>query len=353
MAFTDRTEAATPRRRQEVRQRGQVARSVELSSAFILTVCVIVLRYSVPWLFTQLQGLCAGTLTHLPESDWTIENIHRGGVATFLHIARLSAPVWAAAMLAGIAVNLAQVGFLLTLEPLKPDFNRINPLMGFGRLFSTRGGVDLIKSVLKVAIVSAVAFSTARGQLPLFIATAQMNTPMALSTLGGILYTLCLRVCVAMLILAALDYIYQRVHFEQSIRMTREEVREEMRQLEGDPTLRARIRQRQRQIARQRMMQEVPRANVVITNPTRLAVALRYAAGEMNAPIVVAKGQRLMADRIREVARQHGVPIVENKPLAQALFQSVEVGQEIPAELYQAVAEVLAFVYRLKRQAVH
>ncbi len=350
MAFTDRTEAATPRRRQEVRQRGQVARSIELSSAFILTVCVIVLRYSLPWLFTQLKWFCAGTLTHLLESDWTIENVHRGGIVTFLNVARFSAPILAAAVLAGIAINLAQVGFLLTLEPLKPDFNRINPLMGFGRLFSMRGGVDLIKSVLKVGMVSAVAFSTARGQLPLFISTAQMNTPEALSALGGILYTLCLRVCVAMLILAALDYIYQRVHFEQSIRMTREEVREEMRQMEGDPTLRARIRQRQRQIARQRMMQEVPRADVVVTNPTHLAVALRYAAGEMSAPTVVAKGQRLMAERIREVARQHGVPVVENKPLAQALFKSVEIGQEIPAELYQAVAEVLAFVYRLKQK---
>jgi flagellar biosynthetic protein FlhB len=351
MAFTDRTEAATPRRRQEVRQRGQVARSIELSSAFILTVCVIVLRYSLPWLFMQLKLLCTGTLIHLPESDWTIENVHRGGIVTFLNVARLSAPILAAAVLAGIAVNLAQVGFLLTLEPLKPDFNRLNPIMGFGRLFSTRGGVDLMKSVLKVVMVSAVAFATARSQLPLFISTAQMSTPMALSALGGILYTLCLRVCVAMLILAALDYIYQRVHFEQSIRMTREEVREEMRQMEGDPTLRARIRRRQREIARQRMMQEVPRADVVITNPTRLAVALRYAAGEMSAPTVVAKGQRLMAERIREVARQHGVPIVENKPLAQALFKSVEIGQEIPAELYQAVAEVLAFVYRLKQKS--
>ncbi|MCS6860193.1 MAG: flagellar biosynthesis protein FlhB [Abditibacteriales bacterium] len=352
MAFTDRTEAATPRRRQEVRQRGQVARSVELSSAFILTVCVIVLRYSVPWLFTQLEGLCARTLTHWPESDWTIETVHRGGLVAFLHCARLSAPIWAAAMLAGIAINLAQVGFLLTLEPLKPDFNRINPITGFGRLFSTRGGVELVKSVLKVALVSAVAFFTARSQLPLFISAAQMDTPESLRVLGGILYTLCLRVCVAMLLLAALDYIYQRVHFEQSIRMTREEVREEMRQLEGDPTLRARIRQRQRQIARQRMMQAVPRADVVVTNPTRLAVALRYVAGEMRAPTVVAKGQRLMAERIRAVARQHGVPIVENEPLAQALFKAVDVGQEIPAALYQAVAEVLAFVYRLKQKSV-
>jgi flagellar biosynthetic protein FlhB len=152
-----------------------------------------------------------------------------------------------------------------------------------------------------------------------------------------------------LLVLAALDYMYQRLQFEKSVRMTRAEVREEMRQSEGDPTLRARIRQRQRQLARQRMMQDVPRADVVITNPTHVAIALRYDANEMRAPQVIAKGQRLIAERIRDMARQHGIPIVENKPLAQTLFKSVDVGQEIPAELYQAVAEILAFVYRLRR----
>lgn len=351
MAFggDNRTEAATPRRRQEMRSKGQVARSVELSSALALLVCVLVLRYSLPWTAQQLRSLLASTLTHFPEGDWTIETVQHSGVAAFMQVARLSTPVVLAALVTGVAVNVAQVGFHLSLESVQPNLNRINPMAGFGRLFSSRGVVDLVKSVVKIALVAVVAFTTARSQLPLFLATAQMDTSSALVALGAILFTLCFRVCLALLVLAALDYMYQRLQFEKSVRMTRAEVREEMRQSEGDPTLRARIRQRQRQLARQRMMQDVPRADVVITNPTHVAIALRYDANEMRAPQVIAKGQRLIAERIRDMARQHGIPIVENKPLAQTLFKSVDVGQEIPAELYQAVAEILAFVYRLRR----
>jgi flagellar biosynthetic protein FlhB len=350
MAHTDRTEAATPRRRQEVRRRGQVARSAELSSAFILTVCVITLRYSLPWLGGQMQTVWQNLLTHLPQRDWQVEDVHHGGVVVFFQVIRLSAPIVLAALVAGVVVNAAQVGWLLTLEPLKPDLNRVNPLTGFSRLFSSRSAVELLKSVIKVAIVSLIAYNTAQAQLPVFISTAQMETGVAVGTLGATLYSLSLRVCVAMLILAALDYVYQRVEFEKSIRMTREELRQEAREMEGDPLVRVRIRQRQRQMARQRMMQEVPRADVVVTNPTHFAVALRYDANEMRAPTVIAKGQRLVAERIREIAQQHNVPIVENKPLAQSLFKSVDVGQEVPAELYQAVAEILAFVYRLKQK---
>ncbi len=258
--------------------------------------------------------------------------------------------VMVAAALGAVAVNYLQVGFLFTSHPLKPDMNRINPVAGATRLFSPRALFELAKSMMKLLIVGWIAYKTLQSGYGLIIQAPAMAPLDMIGGVGGMLLQLGWRCAMALLVLAALDYGYQRYDYEKNLRMTREEVRQEMKQMEGDPTVRGRIRQRQREMARSRMMQEVPKADVVITNPTTYAVAVRYETEGMSAPVVVAKGQRLVAQRIREIAVANGVPIVENKPLAQSLFRQVEIGQEVPSQFYEGIAEVLAFVYQLNRQ---
>jgi flagellar biosynthetic protein FlhB len=250
-------------------------------------------------------------------------------------------------MVVGVVANLAQVGFMFSQEALRPDFSRVNPLTGLRRIFSGRGLVELIKSLLKLAVIGLVVYTTLRDNFDTIAASSRMSLSGAVSSLAGVAAAVGLRAAVVMLVIAAADYVFQRREFEKSLRMTRQELVEEMKRNENIQ-LKSRIRARQRQLAMSRMMSAVPQADVVITNPTHLAIAVRYDRAQMTAPQVVAKGQRLIAERIRQEARAHKVPVVENKPLARALFKSVEVGHEIPVDLYQAVAEVLAFVYRLK-----
>jgi len=349
MAGEERTEQATPRRRQEARRRGQVARSAELSSIAVLMSLLIALRFWGPHAWEMMQGGLADALTQIPQ-DIGNETLIGDLTSTLLALGRIMGPFFVATLFGALAINYLQVGILFTSHPLIPDLNRINPVTGASRLFSVRALVELFKSLLKLGIVGWIAYATLKNGYALIVQAPAMSPGGLIGGVGGLLLQLGWRCAIALLVLAALDYGYQRYDYEKNLRMTREEVRQEYKQMEGDPTVRARIRQRQREMARSRMMQEVPRADVVITNPTTYAVAVRYDAEEMSAPTVVAKGQRLIAERIREIAVANRVPIVENKPLARQLFRTVEVGQEVPSQFYQAVAEVLAFVYQLNRQ---
>lgn len=261
----------------------------------------------------------------------------------------LMSPVFLTAVLTGLAVNYLQVGFLFTTEPLAFKLERLNPVEGFKRVASRRSLFELVKAVLKVGVVGFVAFQFIRSRLEELLLVLYLDASGFWHTISSLSLALSLRIGAVFLILAVLDYLYQRYEHQRNLRMTRQEVKEEVKQQEGDPQLRARLRERQRKVAMQRMIQEVPRATVVITNPTELAVALRYREGEENAPVVVAKGAALVARRIRETAEKHGVPLVENRAVARLLYDKVEVGQEIPVELYQAVAEILAIVYSLRR----
>lgn len=265
-------------------------------------------------------------------------------------IALAVGPIAGACLCAGVVSNVAQVGFLWGAEAMKPELSKLDPLKGLTRILSTQGSVEFAKAVAKVTLVAWATLSTLRHQYQALAATGAMNLSESLGVLGSTAATTCTKACVLLVTLAAADYLYQRFAFERRIRMTRQEVRDDLRQSEGDPMVKLRLRQRQREFARRRMMEDVKRADVVVTNPAHLAVALRYAAREMRAPKVVAKGQRLIAERIKEVAKENRIPIVENKPVAQALFKSVKIGFEIPAALYQSVAEILAFVYRLRRR---
>lgn len=342
----EKTEKATPRRRHEARNKGQVARSPELSGAVALLAVILTLHAALGngLLLEYLRFSLSTAHEHLDSPE--VASASRQMLIVLVRAVGLSIAVGCAA---GMAVSVAQVGFLWTAQPLLPDFSRVNPLSGAARLFGAHGIVEGLKALLKVGIVGYVVYATLRGDLDHLVALITLPTSQLLASLGAILYRLCLRVSVVFLVIAVLDYAYQRWDYEKNLRMSKEEVKQEFKQSEGDPLIKAQIRQRQRQAATRRMMDEVPRADVVITNPTHFAVALAYEAGAMQAPRVVAKGQDLIAARIRELATEHRVPLVENPPLARALHKEVEVGREIPAALFAAVAEVLAYVYEQDR----
>lgn len=346
----DKTEKPTPKRRQDARKKGQVAKSAELNSVVVLLGLFLLLNYFGEWLYTESLNYIRYTLSPLQVNQELTETalgaIMRSHMFFF---ARLFLPLGCGAMVIGLIVNFAQVGTLFTLEQLKPQFGRINPINGFQRLFSSRGLVELAKAVVKLTIVGSVAYTTIKSHLLVLIQSIENSPLNAALTIWDILYGLAMKICLFLLVMALFDYAYQRWDFLRNLRMSKKEVKDEYKQQEGNPQIKGKIRQRQRQIAMRRMMQAVPKADVVITNPTHFAVALQYDSKTMTAPIVIAKGENLIAAKIKEVAREHNVAIVENKPLAQALYKTVEIGEAIPAQMFQAVAEVLAFVYRLRQ----
>lgn len=350
MALEDRTEAATPKRREDARKKGMVARSPELGPAVVLMTGLLAIRFFGPRLlegFRTVAKSCIGAAGSVPstESLWPLLG------QSAIHMAGAAVPVLLCLVVASVVIGVAQSGVNFTTAPLSPDWSRVNPLKGAVRLVSMHALIDLVRSLLKVAILTAICLSFAKGVWVLLLSLSQFGLAVGLSKSAGLLSTLLLRTGGALTVLAAVDYGVQRWQFERSLRMTKQEVREEMRQLEGDPVIRSYVRRRHREMGHRRMMEAVPTATAVVTNPTHVAVALRYESGKMAAPIVVAKGARLLAERIKEVARQHNVPIVEDPPLARALYKSVDVGNPIPPELYRAVAEILAFVYRLNAAA--
>lgn len=348
-----KTEPATPRRREEARKRGQVVKSVELNSAIILLTILLLIRYFGGYLFYYLKMHTTYIFQNLHTINISFANLQGYGMVTLIFMARLLAPILGLALFVGLVVNFFQAGFVLSGHPLIPKFDRLNPAAGFSRLFSSRSFVELFKSFLKIFIVSYAAYTVIHSEMQNFVPMMDQSIYQSSLYVAGLAYKMGLRVTLILLFLALLDYGYQRFEFEKSIRMTRQEVKDEYKQMEGDPMLRARIRQRMREIARRRMLAEVPKADVVITNPVHVAVALQYEQEKMKAPSLIAKGERLIAERIKEIARENNVPIVENAPLAQSLFRACDVGQEIPSDLYQAVAEILAYVYSLsKKQTV-
>lgn len=340
---SQRTEPATPRRRQEARRRGQVARSADLSQGAALLAAVAVGSLVVPSGFHRLATYTQGVLAR-PDPG-RLAQLAADGVVAGLAVA---GPVVGAALVAGVAVGFAQTGGLFTAKPLEPQLDRLNPIRALERLFSLRSVAELVKALLKLTAVAVAVWAPLKGAAAGARAVAPSPAELA-GQLGATAQAVALRGAVALFVVGALDYLYQRLEYERSLRMTRQEVREDLRETEGDPLVRSRQRSRQRELARRRMLRDVPRATVVVTNPVHLAVALRYAPKEAPAPVVVAKGAGVVADRIREIARRHGVPVVSNPPLARSLYRSVPLGRMIPPALYHAVAEILAVLYRAGR----
>jgi len=344
----DRTEKATPRRREEARRKGQVVRSIEVNSAVILLCTFLFLKLFAPWIGKMVAAFSTNIFSSYLLEELNYTTLYNLTIYTAAVFFQVCLPVMAVAAGAGLTANLFQVGLLFTSEPLSPKLERINPISGFKRIFSRRALVELIKSVAKVVMIGYLVYSTIKANTDLFPLLINMSIADAVTEIGSLASTIVLRIGLLLLLLAGFDYAFQYWEHEKSLRMTKKELKDEYKQYEGDPLIKSRMRQRQRQISYSRMMQQVPRADVVITNPTHYAVALRYSPEESPAPVVLAKGVDALALRIIEIARDEGIVIFEDPPLAQVLYKTVDVNQTIPAELYEAVASVLAFVYRLR-----
>ena len=340
---------ATPKRRQESRKKGQVARSAEFGAALTLLAVVAALHALLPGAAGPgLMGDVQQAFRFNPhDAAFTFETVHQWHLRGLAWEAKILAPVGLLAVTLGLVSGIGQVGFAVTPEALAPQWNRINPATGLKRLLSMRGTVEAFKGLLKMGLVGGICYATLRHAVESGELLQTMRLPLAQTAgvVGSLLWTLGLRVSVVLFVMAVADYAYQKYEFEKSLKMSLTEIKQEMKQSDGDPHVKAQIKRLQREMSKKRMMQDVPKADVIITNPTHFAVALVYAGG-VSAPKVVAKGQDEIAARIREVAREHKVPLVENKPLARTLYRTVEIGREIPADLFEAVAQVLAFVYR-------
>ncbi len=350
MALEDKTEAPTPRKRQEARKEGQVARSVELNSALVLLAALLLLKLTGPALAARMQEVATRSFTCFPNRDLVVGDVSSDLVRLLLQVGTAVAPLLLGVAVVGFVSGAVQVGLVISGKALQPKAERINPLSGIAKMFSIRSAMELAKSVAKIAIIGYIVYSFIRDKYTDIASLAGGDYLTTCGQIGQLTWELLFRAAMALLVIAGLDYMFQRKQLEKQLRMTKQEVKEDFKRTEGDPIVKSRIRQLQREMAQTRMMQEVPKADVVVTNPTRYAVALKYDADANPAPVVVAKGQRLVAQRIREIAEENGVPIVENVQLARALYASVDVGSDIPADLYQAVAEILAYVYRLSNR---
>lgn len=346
----EKTEKATPRRREKARDEGQVAKSKELSSAITLFSIMLFMNFMMGSAFAQLRELVESALFFKNGIQINDENIISILAEYFLVLIKVSGPFLLIAAILGVAGSYVQVGSYFSVKPLKPKLSGLNPISGFKRFFSMRSLVELIKSLLKITVLSLTAYLVVKGQWSQFFDLPFMNLEIAAGIYGRVLFKVGIISSIIMLVLGISDFIYQKYEFEKSIKMSKQEIKQEHKDIEGDPQIIGKRRERMRQMAMQRMIQAVPQADVIITNPTHIAVAIKYDSETMEAPVVLAMGEDKAAGRIREVAKEHKIEIVENKPLARALYETAEIGEIIPVDLYQAVAEVLAFVYKLQNR---
>lgn len=349
---SNKTEPATPKRKEDARKKGQIAISRDLSTAVILLSGVGLLAAMLPVGLQKMTEMTRQGLTlSFPVAfyrDMSIEQVYEVVIQAGLTVVMLSLPVVLGILVMGSGASLLQSGLLWRADAIQLDAQRISPIKGLSRLFSLRSVIELVKGLLKIAIVTCVGLWVARYDVLQIPGLIGFDMGTVLGVTGRLALKVGLAVAGAIAVLAGFDYFYQRYEWERSLRMSKEEVKEEHKSAEGDPLIKGRVRTLQRELTKKRMMTAVKTADVVVTNPTHLAVALKYDTTTMGAPVVVAKGAGLVAERIRELARHHGVPVVEQKFVARTLFKLVEIGKEIPSELYRAVAEILAFVYRAR-----
>jgi flagellar biosynthetic protein FlhB len=346
----EKTEEATPKRREETREKGQVAKSRELTSIAVLGGCLIYFYFGAPVLIGRLLEVMKAIFRQSGQLAVSVDSIQALLLDLAFQTLLTLLPILLVAMLCGFLANFFQVGLIFSTEAIAPKLSKISPLEGFKRLFSLRSFVELIKNIFKIAIVGAVAYLTVSGEATAIVPLMDLSVTGIVYYIGRVSFKILYTTCWVLILLAMLDYLYQRWEHEKKLKMSRQEIKDENKQTEGDPLVKGRIKRLQREMARKRMMAAVPKADVVITNPTHLAVALRYDPETMPAPLVIAKGADFLAEKIREIAKKHDVPLVENKPLAQVLYKMVAVEKTIPENLYKVVAEILAHVYSLKRK---
>lgn len=349
----EKTEEATAKKLSDARKEGQVARSADLITAFMLIAFFLILK-----IFVHSMGHSFMNIFH--EDYSSISTIVSEGFGIniarvllrnlLLNVVKIGGPIFIAAFVVAVVVELAQVKWKPTGKTLQPKLNKLNPISGFKKIISKEKLVDLIKSIMKLSVLLYVVYSTLREKWGLILQFYNYTLSQAIEVIGTLIIDLGLKISICFLVIAFADYFYQKKKFQKDMRMTKQEVKDEYKNTEGDPAIKGKIRQKMREVSRQRMMQSIPEADVVITNPTHFAVAIKYDKDLSSAPVVIAKGADYVAAKIKEIARENDVEIVENKPLARMIYFNVELGDEIPQELYQMVAEVLAYVYRIKNK---
>ena len=346
----DKTEEATPKKKSESRKKGQLPRSKDVGLAFTLLICTLVI--------SLFSGFIAGNfksdMIYFLSSDYKQEitdiSAKNYGMFVMLRMAMGIFPMVIPIMVGGVVASLMQTGFLLTGEPLKPSLGKLNPLKGIKNMFSKRSLLELVKNLIVISIIGYLAYDFVMANYKSILSMGNVYFPSLGLEIKNLVMGIFTKITMLMIVLAIIDYVLQRRIFSKEMRMSKQEVKEEFKQMEGDPQVKGKIKQKQREMATRRMMQAVPDATVVITNPTHIAIALKYEEGGMNVPKVTAIGADNIAIKIKEIAKDNDIPIIENKPLARAIYDTLDIGSEIPGEMYQAIAEILALVFKMKKQ---
>jgi len=350
-ASEEKTEEATPKKKSDARKKGQVAKSKEVALALTMVTSTILISALGGYVGNNLKD----NLTYFLTYDYTelsFESLRALAVTVLYRVGVTYLPVVLPIMVIGVAANYIQTGFLFTGEPIKPKFSKLNPINGFKRMFSARTAVELVKELVMVFIVGYIGYSFLANKIKSILNIGFLSIIAIPKEFGNLVVDIFLKISIFMVVVAAIDYYYQWRMHKKDLKMTKQEIKEEYKQSEGDPQVKSRIKQKQREMASRRMMASVPDATVVITNPTHIAVALKYEEGKVAAPKVVAKGTDYVAIKIKEIAKENEVPIIENKPLARLIYEKVELEDEIPVDMYQAVAEILAVVYKMKKKKI-
>ena len=350
----EKTEPATAKKLSDARSEGQVCKSRELDQAATLVALFLSLKVLISFMGGNFLQIFHDVYNKIPETA-SARELNHVVVMSYMQQAvwasiKLAGPFFAVGVAVSFLINIVQVKWKISTKPLKPKPDKFNPINGFKRMFSKDSLFELVKSIAKITLILIIAYTSLRSHVEEIFLLYNITLQQAIAEIGTLVIDVGFRISIIYCLIGAVDYIYQRHKFNEDMKMTKQEVKDEMKNSEGDPQIKSKQRQRMQEASRRRMMQDVPKADVVITNPTHYAVALKYDAGTGTAPVLVAKGADLVAQRIKEIAKENHVEIVENKPLARMIYTNVEIGREIPPELYQAVAEILAAVYRAQNR---
>lgn len=346
----DKTEEPTSKKKRDAKKKGNVAKSKEVTTAMTLLATLIIIYTMSDFIILEIKNFISDFLSIGLKTDINISVLNKLGMKLLIAFMKIFLPIGLLIMVFGIIGNLIQTGLMFVGEGLKPQISKLNPINGFKNMFSLKALGNLVKSIVIIVVLFNIGYSFLEKNFEGIIKSGDIYLPFLLDTIIELIKGLLGRICLAVVVIAIIDYVYQRYTHNKELKMTKQEVKEEYKQMEGDPHIKGKIKQKQREMANQRMMQSVPSAAVIVTNPTHISIAIRYERGKDTTPVVVAKGADNIAFKIREIAKEHDIPIIENKPLARLIYKEVEINQEIPEEMYQAVAEVLVAVYKIKNK---
>jgi flagellar biosynthetic protein FliR/FlhB len=349
-ASEDKTEEATPKKKSDARKKGQVARSKEVNLALTLIASTLLIATLGSYIGRSLLATTGTFLKDYLSTNLDYNNLQSLVTLVTLKMALIILPIVLPIMIFGVIANFIQVGFMFTVEPIKPQLSKLNPLNGFKRMFSFRTLVETLKDMVIIGVLGYISYSFIRDNYDTLLSIGNSRIELIPGLFGKLVISIFFKITIVMIIIAIIDFVYQKYKYNKELRMTKQEIKEEYKQQEGDPQIRSKIKQKQREMASRRMMQAVPNATVVVTNPTHIACALRYEEGKDTAPMLVAKGADNIAIKIKEIAKDNKVPIMENRTLARLIYNEVEIDSAIPSEMYQAVAEILAVVYKMSNK---